>query len=661
MNKRKYWNIWLIVALVCGFSLGVTSCSDDDDNGKSEEQKQQEAQQKASKFWDVVGQLVADDVTEDYANKTFEPTYGNADPNDPQTRIVNTNDMKTAAKRFADLVGTTKVDENTTSYTYRDDDVGELIYTKGDGTTAWATVDVRIKQLPHLSRIIYRKAGEGENGKFDGKAYYRFGDVVKRTVQIKSNSKYPDDRVSIDEYWICVRPAFGPEGKEDSHWVCVNTVANNNVKYYRSSDKKDYWLPTNLKENKEQMQNFAELLYAICNPEKWYENANNFHVDGKLWGFDGVPIFHDFSKKYLPRHNALFWNNVQRAWRDFRIYEKALLLPSCNALSSTVNSKHGIHLLYKGYSWWFSSSWDCELWEAIYTNGDTNEEKNMHHEKINDGIEHSMQGITFDCRTMGNYTSNYMGFFDNDAHFRWTIRHAKGSELDSDGKLDVNESFSVVDCTPVYSYYNYYEKEYFKQDPSGDYGPEVTEVEIRDGEPLENVKPCDIGLKICVNGHIHDDSGFKKCDAKRVAVVAYVGNQSNCPHGLGIALEDVMEGNCDWINTVTNTRAWGNNHQVLNATWRVPTVTDWYCITNGGPEAVQVAHTSNLMDIIKNAEGKLLYDTYWSGSIVEGTAKIWLVRFDMLNGEDAVFVTDMDDEDDDNDEEDKQLRAVLVF
>ena len=384
------WNWMLMAIVVFGLGMCVISCSDDDDNsGKSEEQKEQEAQQKASKFWDVVGQLVADDETEDYATKTFEPTIGNADPNDPQTRIVNTNDLKTAAKRFANLVGTTKVDENTQTYTYRDDDVGELIYTKGDGTTAWATVDVRIKQVPHLSRIIYRKAGEGENRSFSGKAYYRFGDVVKRTVQIKNTTKNPDNRQSVDEYWICVRPAFGPEGKEDSHWVCVNTVANNNVKYYRSSDKKDYWLPTNLKENREHMQNFAELLYAICNPTQWYNNANNFHTDGRLWGFDGVPIFHDFTKNNLCFHNDLFWKNVQEAWKTKEIAKNAMLLPSFSALSALVNSKDGIHLLYKGYSWWFSSSWNCELWEAIYTNGDTNEEKNMHHEKINDGIEHS--------------------------------------------------------------------------------------------------------------------------------------------------------------------------------------------------------------------------------------------------------------------------------
>ncbi len=51
----------LMAAVVCGLGMCVISCSDDDDNsGKSEEQKEQEAQQKASKFWDVVGQLVAD-------------------------------------------------------------------------------------------------------------------------------------------------------------------------------------------------------------------------------------------------------------------------------------------------------------------------------------------------------------------------------------------------------------------------------------------------------------------------------------------------------------------------------------------------------------------------------------------------------------------------
>ncbi len=477
--KSKVLNWMLMAAVVCGLGMSVISCSDDDDNGKSEEQKQQEAQQKASKFWDVVGQLVSDDETEDYANMTFEPTIGVADANDPQTRIVNTNDMKTAAMRFANLVGTTKVNENTASYSYSDPDVGTLTYTKGDGATAWATVDVNIKQIPHLSKIIYRQAGEGENGKFNGKAYYRFGDVIKRQVSVTYNKdKNNDNRGTFDEYWICVRPAFGPEGKEDSHWVCVNTVTDKNYKYYHGSNDKDYWLPTNLKENKEQMQNFAEMLYAICFPEDWHFNADNYHTDGTLWGYDGVPIFHDFTHKNLKYHNQYFWMNVQDAWKNLRISENAMLLPSFSALSALVNSKDGIHLLYKGYSWWFTSSWDCELWEAIYTNGTTNEEKNMHADKYNDGIEQNMKDVKFDCRAMGNYTSNYMQFFNNDAKFRWTIRHATGKDLASATNNKYDAQQQIKGYEEVYRYYAQYPEEANRKDLEDGDGPEVTPIRI---------------------------------------------------------------------------------------------------------------------------------------------------------------------------------------
>ena len=110
MNK-KVFNWMLAAALVFGLGMSVTSCSDDDDN-TSEERKEQEAQQKASHFWDVVGQLVSvDDVTDDYAGKTFEATIGMADPTNATVRIVNTNDMKTAAQRFANLVDDDDINE----------------------------------------------------------------------------------------------------------------------------------------------------------------------------------------------------------------------------------------------------------------------------------------------------------------------------------------------------------------------------------------------------------------------------------------------------------------------------------------------------------------------------------------------------------------------
>ena len=447
-------NIWLMATLVFGFGMTFVSCSDDDDES-IEERREREAQQKASKFWNVVGQLVSvDDATEDYEGKTFEATYGMPDPTNATTRIVNTNDMQTAAQRFANLVDAKGINENTASYTWSDPEIGSMTYTRGGTPAEWATVDVDIYAVPGLQRIIYRAGGEGDNGKFKGRAYYRFGDVVSRTVQAASDpKKTKDDRGNdnggqITEYWICVRPAFGPEGKEDSHWVCVNTVTDKNYKYYKSSTNTDYWLPTALKTDKENMQNFAELLYAISNPDIWYDNADKKHKDGMLWGFSGVPIFTDFTRKNLELHNQNFWKNVQEAWKKKQVVQKALNLTDIESLKNVVND--GLHLLHKGYSWWFTTSWDCELWEAVYSNGTKDEELNMHHAEYNNP-EKDMKNVNFDVREMGNTILNYNSYFDKDRKTRWAIRHATGKELASDKKYDVKKPINGV--KEEYRYY----------------------------------------------------------------------------------------------------------------------------------------------------------------------------------------------------------------
>ena len=66
------------------------------------------------------------------------------------------------------------------------------------------------------------------------------------------------------------------------------------------------------------MQNFAEMLYAICYPDEWYETAKNNHTDGWI-SFSGVPIFNDFTKANLEYHNQHFWKRVQDAWTDKEI------------------------------------------------------------------------------------------------------------------------------------------------------------------------------------------------------------------------------------------------------------------------------------------------------------------------------------------------------
>ena len=68
-------------------------------------------------------------ATDDFLKQTFEPSIGEAEDGDANTRIVNTNTMKAAAERFADLVDAA-IDENTTSYSWSDDMIGTMTYNK---------------------------------------------------------------------------------------------------------------------------------------------------------------------------------------------------------------------------------------------------------------------------------------------------------------------------------------------------------------------------------------------------------------------------------------------------------------------------------------------------------------------------------------------------
>ena len=533
---KFHLNNLLAAALMFGLSMCVTSCKDDDDEPKSEEQREQEAQEKASNFWSVVGQLVSvDDVTDEYQGKTFEPTYGLPDPTNDVTRIVNTNDMKTAAQRFANLVNAKGIDENTPSYTWSDPEIGSMTYHKGGDASNWATVDVDIKAVQRLQKIIYRTGGEGENGSFKGKAYYRFGDVVSRDVDIKFDQKKNNDgRVTITEYWICVRPAFGPEGKEDSHWVCVNTVSDKNYKYYKASTGAEYWLPTKLGTNKEHMQNFAEMLWAICNPGTWYDNVLKNHKDGTLWGFDGVPFFTDFKGKNLEYHNKDFWKNVQSGWTKAKIAENALNLTNLGELTEVI-PLDGIHLLYNGYSWWFTTSWDCELWEAVYTNGSEKkkEELNMHHAEYNEKIEKNMKNLTFDCRSMGHSRENYNDFFGDGIH-RWIIRHATGKELATDGKFDKKQPIKGV--TEVYRYYRD-----VVRTTNLDDNPEITDSPKKVETPYVG---CIVGDKGNFYASVEDANRNSETPK---AMVIYVGGNKRVEHGkswngLAIALRDENNG-----------------------------------------------------------------------------------------------------------------------
>ena len=454
MKKNFYF--LLMAALVCGLSLSVTSCKDDDkDNngGQSEEQQEQQAmeqQEQDNARFAVLDQLAdIDTIKADFLSETFEPGIGMPDGDDTSTRIVNTNDAETAAERFANIVGAIGIDENTTSFPWKDDKMGTMTYTKVTDGTAWATVDVNIKQVPKLQKIIFRAPEQGDNNAaFKGRAYYRFGDVIKKFVYVNSYTSYY-------EYWLCVRPAFGPEKKEDSHWVCLRPNLNQNVIEHVVGDQR-WYIPTKLGTNKEHMQNLAEMLYAILNPEKWENNVLTNIKNKKM------KMFGDFNKNNESYHNKFFWQNVCKGW-DKEYYDQntgenkdiwsLVFRTTKKYMTDEVNnSQNGLHLLYNGFSWASKKNLNLQLWQARYTNG-AGVNSNMHTAQYTEP-KAKLNGIKFDCRYMGGDLDEYGDFFPiNDECMRWCVRHATGLEL-----TDPNYKYSVKKEIPgTYHVYRYYQ------------------------------------------------------------------------------------------------------------------------------------------------------------------------------------------------------------
>jgi len=477
MNKT--FKFCLMAALVCG--LGLTSC----DKELSPEEKAALQEEQSTEFWNVVGQLVSsEDYTEDYANATFEPMYGNEDPSNPLARVVNLNTMESAASSFGYLVGA-DITESTNTYTYKNDNVGTLIYNKVDDGDVWATVDVSIKQIPHLEKIIYKVPGGGENGSFGyEKAYFRFGDIVKRDVK--------DGDTYITEYWICVRPAFTYEKKEDSHWVCLNILPKNNLYHRTGNQYITFDVPTGLGTDKNRMQDFAEMLYAICHPSAWQSNVMNNYSQG-------LKMFTDFDgSKYLKYHNEFFWKNVQEAWKHLdqtsNDFYNAFLM-TYKTVQECVDGTDGIHLMYNGKNW-YPLSWTCTLYEAAYQNGSEAKTKNMHKVTFTKPSKDiGTCGYSLDFSVMGVYgAGNYLEFFGNDGIFRWPIRHLTGHKLN--GKtLSATTGFSAGSgITEVYRYYSYYPDEWnYISETNG--GPEVTR---------ETSGAPSVGDILAVDGNFYD-------------------------------------------------------------------------------------------------------------------------------------------------------------
>ena len=566
MMKQKL-NLWLLAALLCGMSLSVTSCKDDDNSGEADgpEGVTEVSETFNNAAYSVIDKLAdTDDADTNFLAQTFEPSIGMPDGGDESVRIVNTNTMELAAQRFAELADAA-IDENTQTYTWSNELLGTMTYRKATDGKAWATVDVDIRQVPHLRRIIFRDPEQADaNARFDGCAYYRFGDVISRVVTNK-------DGTSVKEYWVCVRPAFGIEKKEDSHWVCLNALPQKNVYTWSKTYKKgeysgkteQWWVPTGLDTNKEHMQNLAEMLYAMLHPAEWEANVKS-KDNAKL------KFFHDFSKdpERIRLHNQHFWGNVCKKWDDMKdndgktVWQRVFNTTKDSLLRQIDDSNGGLRLLHEGKHWPVGMT--CQLWEAIYTKG-TGNNSNMHSDSYIKP-KHNMEHITVDCRTMGSALKNYNAFFDNDNKLRFCIRHATGKELTAKGgKYDVRSK--IHGAEDVYRYYNDVNKietgnlintdpeETSANDKDGD-GIKDPEEEPKDEPVVEDpdvVQDADlkVGHFIAADGKFYStkESADEKGGGAR-AVVVYLGGDKRVEDGAawnGLAMSLVKTKNAQFI------------------------------------------------------------------------------------------------------------------
>ena len=435
MRTKNLITPLMMAAMAASLCWGTISCKSDDDNNGNNGNEPTEAQYEQQQLgWDIITQL-SDERTApaDWENKTFEPTIGVAKDDDPYTRIVMTNDVATAATRYGDLVGL-EIDESTTGYQFSLDGIGSLNYQRGSENDQYlAQVSVDIKQMPHLKKILYQTEKQaGLNASLTGTAYYRFGDVVQD---------------EFGSYWICVRPSFSLEGKGDSHWMSTSfPLPEENIYHYKGSNSFDYYLPTGLGKSTEHMQNMVEMLYAMLYPDRWM-NA--------LMSSPKLPMFHDFSTKRMKYHNIYFWQRVDKAWQEQKLYEN--LLDITRAKAAYYITSKGVDIVYRGYTWPYGSGWNGGVYYAHYQNGDGNLENNLHGVKYLT-MKRDLFTLPLDFRTGFDYRI----FGDNEL-FRFLVRYKTGKQL-SKNKV-YNPKTSINGCKDIYVYNKYY----YKDAPNGIY------------------------------------------------------------------------------------------------------------------------------------------------------------------------------------------------
>ena len=141
-----------------------------------------------------------------------------------------------------------------------------------------------------------------------------------------------------------------------------------------------------------------------------------------------------------------------------------------------------------------------------------------------------------------------------------------------------------------------------------------------------------------------------------VAMVAYLGNESNCEHGLAIALRDEHAGpeDPDALPWYDAEEFCGRKTPVVGGTWRLPTVKDWQYMFIGcgsgesysDPTESMGRSFGGLASKLNDAGGTALPDdsSYWTNTVVgdydDPFSEAWYFYI-CVSGDEGAFQTDL--------------------
>jgi hypothetical protein len=525
--------------LLGGLSLAVTSCKDDDNsnNDGNDPETVDGKKDAANRFWGVATNLVSPfDVTDEYEDMTFEPTIGEPLDGNSAVRVVNATDISVAAARFASMTGT-GVDATTATYTFQDDAVGTLVYNKCTDGKSLATVDVSIKQIPHLEQIVYMTPEQmGDNAVNDGIPFYSFGDVISRP-----------NKGGKTEYWVCIHPAFTKQKIATTQWATVSPLPENNVWKHTGSNGIEYALPTGLGQHNVEMQQLAELLFALTFQQTWKENLGNANCP--------MP-FGDIKRENMKYISPEFFVRVAQGWEEKKIGQ---LLFGTDVLTLVGKAQStGIHFLGLGYNWktLLIGNNSPRLHQYTYANG-SGKDANMHrfsYEKVEKEVIKSR--IVLNCQTQISAEKPY---WENEAFFgdkepRYIFRTASGKELLSGDEFNAYTTMASGKAR-IKDEYVYTQKYNIPVSPNAT----MDEYYVI-SEPQHALSTPVIGSIVAANGAFYKSMADVQADhTQAVAVVSYLGGKYRIEkgtnfNGLAVAIE-ALEGQTMWNDAYSQDHA----------------------------------------------------------------------------------------------------------